>query len=194
MLVVATSQGCAVYTQIVFLTWLPSYLVNVKQLSIMKSGIFTALPYFIATALAWVLGYVSDRWLEAKGCATTGQRRLVVVLAMLSAAVVLLAPLVDNVGLTLGLITVSLTGLATGISLNIAPVSDLLRSPRTARRRWQSHSGGNILSLRPSQADTRFPGWARTTWHPSLKRYEEFHYAATTSRSSLTSSASKDSL
>jgi MFS family permease len=123
MLVVAITQGCAVYTQIVFLTWLPSYLINVKQLSIMKSGLFTALPNFIATALAWVLAHMSDRWLTAKGGGTTGQRRLVVVLAMLSAAVVLLAPLVDNIGLILALITVSLTGLATGISLNIALAS-----------------------------------------------------------------------
>jgi dipeptide/tripeptide permease len=70
------------------------------------------------------------------------------VLAMLSAAVVLLAPLVDNIGLILALITVSLTGLATGISLNIALASDLLQSPRDSAKAMAIQvSGGNIFGI-----------------------------------------------
>lgn len=148
MICVAVTQGCAVYTQIVFLTWLPSYLANVKHLSIMKTGLFTAAPYLIATVLAWILAHLSDRWLQAKGGSGSGRRRVIVMLAMLSAAVVLLTPLVDNVGLILFLITVSLTGLSTGISLNIALGADLLRSPQDAAKAVAIQvSGGNVFAI-----------------------------------------------
>jgi ACS family glucarate transporter-like MFS transporter len=41
----ALAEGCAVYTQYLFLTWLPSYLQETRHLTILKTGLFTALPY-----------------------------------------------------------------------------------------------------------------------------------------------------
>ena len=147
MWAVATSQGCAVYTQILFLTWLPSYLATEKHLSIIKTGLFTAVPYFVAVIGSWALATLSDRVLRGSGT-QAGQRRWMVVGAMVSAAVVLLAPLVDNVALILVLITVSLTGLSTGISLNIALAGDLLRSPADAGKAMGIQiSGGNVFGL-----------------------------------------------
>jgi ACS family glucarate transporter-like MFS transporter len=68
--------------------------------------------------------------------------------AMLSAAVVLLAPLVDSVPVILLLITVSLTGLSTGISLNIALAGDLLQSPVDAGKAMGIQiTGGNVFGL-----------------------------------------------
>jgi ACS family glucarate transporter-like MFS transporter len=148
MLAIALAQGCAVYTQIVFLTWLPSYLANVKGLSIMKSGLFTAFPYFLATALSWLLAHLSDRMLTAQGGGSTGRRRLMIVGSMLSAAIILGAPFVDSVPLILAMITISLTGLATGISLNIALTADLLQSPQDAGKAMAIQvSGGNIFGI-----------------------------------------------
>jgi ACS family glucarate transporter-like MFS transporter len=147
MWAVAVSQGCAVYTQILFLTWLPSYLATEKHLSILKTGMFTALPYFIAVVASWGLAHLSDRLLRGTDT-NTGQRRWMVCVAMLSAPVVLLAPLVDSVGVILVLITVSLTGLSTGISLNIALASDLLQSPVDAGKAMGIQiSGGNVFAV-----------------------------------------------
>ena len=147
MWALALSQGCAVYTQILFLTWLPSYLATEKHLSIIKTGLFTALPYFIAVILSWGFAHLSDRMLRGSDTAG-GQRRWIVCGAMLSAAVVLLAPLVDSVPLILLLITVSLTGLSTGISLNIALAGDLLQSPVDAGKAMGIQiSGGNVFGL-----------------------------------------------
>jgi MFS family permease len=148
MIAVAVTQGCAVYTQIVFLTWLPSYLANVKHLSIVKSGLFTAFPYFAATLFAWLLAHLSDRALAAEGGSGTGRRRRIVVVSMLSAAVILAAPFIDSTPLILGLITISLTGLATGISLNIALAADLLPSPPIPGKAMAIQiTGGNIFGL-----------------------------------------------
>jgi ACS family glucarate transporter-like MFS transporter len=147
MWAVAVSQGCAVYTQILFLTWLPSYLATEKHLSIIKTGLFTALPYFIAVVVSWGFGLLSDRMLHGRDT-YAGERRWMVFFAMLSAAVVLLAPLVDSVPVILLLITVSLTGLSTGISLNIALAGDLLQSPVDAGKAMGIQiTGGNVFGL-----------------------------------------------
>jgi MFS family permease len=49
---------------------------------------------------------------------------------MLIAAVILVAPLVDNIWIILGRITISLTGISSTTSLNFALLNDLLPNPR----------------------------------------------------------------
>ena len=58
------TQGCAVYTQYLFLTWLPSYLQTQKGMTMLKSGTLMALPFFGAVVLAVLLGLLSDRLLK----------------------------------------------------------------------------------------------------------------------------------
>ena len=124
----ALSEGCAVYTQYLFLTWLPSYLQTTRQLTILKTGLFTATPYACAAVLGILLGRLSDRLLthDAVG---QGRRRTMGVVMMLSSAVILFTPWVENIWLLLTLFTLSLTGMATAISLNFSLVNDLLRNP-----------------------------------------------------------------
>jgi len=69
-----------------------------------------------------------------------------VVIAMVSAAVVLFAPFVDNIWVILGLVTLSLIGLSTAISMNITLTGDLLRSPKDAAKAVSVLTiGGNIF-------------------------------------------------
>jgi len=124
----ALAEGCAVYTQYLFLTWLPSYLQTTRQLSIMKTGLFTAVPYAGAALLGIALGRVSDRLLQRQEVGE-GRRRRMGVVMMLSSAVILFTPFVDQIWLILALFTLSLTGMATAISLNFSLVNDLLRNP-----------------------------------------------------------------
>lgn len=144
----ALTQGCGVYTQYLFLTWLPNYLQTTKDLSIIKTGLYTALPYAIAVVLGMLLGRLSDKMLTAGGGIGEGQRRRMVVLMMLSSSVILLAPVVDNIWLILALITISLTGISTAISLNIALLNDLLRSPQDAGKAMGILiTGGNVFGI-----------------------------------------------
>ena len=124
----ALAEGCAVYTQYLFLTWLPSYLQTTRQLSIVKTGLFTAVPYAGAALLGIALGRISDRLLKRDEVGE-GRRRRMGVVMMLSSAVILFTPFVDDIGVILALFTLSLTGMATAISLNFSLVNDLLRNP-----------------------------------------------------------------
>ncbi len=125
----ALSQGCAVYTQYLFLTWLPSYLQATRSLTILKTGMFTALPYLGAMVLGILLGRLSDKLMARRGV-DQGRRRAMVVASLLGSAVILLTPSLENIWLILILFTLSMTGVSTAISLNFALVNDLLQSPR----------------------------------------------------------------
>lgn len=59
----ALAEGCAVYTRYLFLTWLPSYLQTTRGLTIVRTGLFTAVPYAGAAVLGIALGRISDRLL-----------------------------------------------------------------------------------------------------------------------------------
>ena len=124
----ALTQGCNVYCQYLFLTWLPSYLQNEKGLAFAKTGFYAAVPYAIAVALCIIVGRISDRLL--KGDTGGGRRRNMIAFAMLLAAVILFAPLIDSVWMILGLIAISLTGVASTTSLNFALLNDLIRKPQ----------------------------------------------------------------
>jgi ACS family glucarate transporter-like MFS transporter len=147
MWAIAITQGCGAYTQLLFLTWLPSYLATERHLSIMHTGLFTTLPYIVTVFVSWGLAHLSDRMLRGADT-NAGTRRWMVCVAYLSAAVVLLAPLVESVFLILALITVSLVGISTGMALNIALTSDLLQSPADAGKAMGFQiTGGNVFSL-----------------------------------------------
>lgn len=124
----ALTQGCNVYSQYLFLTWLPSYLQHTKGLTIAKTGFYAAIPYAIAVVLCILIGRVSDRLL--RGDVGGGKRRYMIASAMLLAATILFAPYLESVWLILGLIALSLTGVAATTSLNFALLNDLLPNPK----------------------------------------------------------------
>ena len=147
MIGVMLTQGCAVYTQYLFLTWLPNYLQVSRGISLVKSGPLTALPYLGAVVLTVILGKVSDSLLTAQ-TARSGGRRGMVALAMLVSAVLLLIPFTSDTSVIMLLITIALSGVATTVGLNIALLSDLLRSPGDAgRATGMLILGGNIFGI-----------------------------------------------
>lgn len=127
MWAIALSHGCAVYATYFFLTWLPTYLQAEKGLTVMSSGIYTAIPYLGAAVLAIVIGRISDTVVRPE-LARTGQRRVVVASVLLASAVIFLVPVLSNTWAILFVITLSLASCGSAISLNLSLVNDLVRS------------------------------------------------------------------
>ena len=128
MWAIMLTQGCAVYTQYLFLTWLPGYLQSQKGISIMASASLMALPYLGAVVLGILAGRVSDRLLSGT-MVSGGRRRLMVGVMLLIGSVILFVPVVNSVELILVLITIALTGVSSAISLNFALLNDLVEAP-----------------------------------------------------------------
>lgn len=127
MWAIALSHGCAVYATYFFLTWLPTYLQAEKGLTVMSSGIYTAISYLGAAVLAIVIGRISDTVVRPE-LARTGQRRVVVASVLLASAVIFLVPVLSNTWAILFVITLSLASCGSAISLNLSLVNDLVRS------------------------------------------------------------------
>ncbi len=126
---ITITQSCNTYSQYLFLTWLPSYLQTVKHLTLMKTGIYTAVPYIVAVLICLGMAKLSDRLLARSGPAS-GRRRNMIAFTMAMAAVVLAVPFIDDVGLLIVVICLSIGGVATTTALNQALLNDLLVNPK----------------------------------------------------------------
>jgi MFS family permease len=143
----AVTQGCNVYTQYLFLTWLPSYLQTTRHLDIAHTGLFAAAPYAISVLLCIGVGRLSDHYLKKSGVGT-GRRRNAVALAMLTGATILVVPFISSLPGLLLVFSVTLAGIASTTSLNFALLNDLLPGSRdVAKAMAFVVVGGNIFGM-----------------------------------------------
>jgi ACS family D-galactonate transporter-like MFS transporter len=77
-------------TQVFFVTWFPTYLVNVRGMTFINAGMMTMLPYIGASIGVLVAGQFSDRLLKRSGSANLA-RKLPIVGGMLLASTIVLA-------------------------------------------------------------------------------------------------------
>ncbi|MGA7866288.1 MAG: MFS transporter, partial [Stellaceae bacterium] len=127
------SQGCLVYTGYLYISWLPNYLQTARHLSILNSGIYTAIPFLISTVIGVVANWAGDRMLTAEAV-RGGSRRYLVVLSLLFMAAGLAIPFVQSLAAVITLITIAVSAAHIGPAANGALVADLLRSPGDAGR------------------------------------------------------------
>jgi MFS family permease len=123
------TQGCNVYTQYLFLTWLPNYLQTERGMTLMGSGTAMAVPYLGSIVISMASGFLSDSTLNPAAI-EQGHRRRLVGAVMSAGAVIVFIPIVSSVWVVLGLITVALGAASAGIALNVALLGDLLRTRR----------------------------------------------------------------
>jgi MFS family permease len=143
----AITQGCNVYTQYLFLTWLPSYLQASRGLSISHTGLFSAVPYAAAVILCVFVGRLSDRYLKRSGVGS-GRRRNAVALTMLVGTAILTVPFISNLTVLLVVFSITLTSIASTTSLNFALLNDLLpNSNDVAKAMAFVVVGGNIFGM-----------------------------------------------
>ena len=141
------SQGCLVYTGYLYISWLPNYLQTARHLSILNSGVYTAIPFLISTVVGVVANWAGDRVLTAEAV-HNGSRRYLVVLSLLFTAVGLGIPFVQSLAAVITLITIAVSAAHVGPAANGALVADVLRSPGDAGRATAFLVlGGNTFGL-----------------------------------------------
>jgi MFS family permease len=123
------AQASGIYALYLLLAWLPSYLQDTKHLTIMKTGIYTAIPWAVAVPVSIVLGLISDRLLT-RDTQLAGGRRGMVIVCILLAAVLALVPFTDDTTTIIALFALSLSGINAVISLNVTLVVDLVHRSR----------------------------------------------------------------
>jgi len=105
---------CFDYYWYFLVNWLPDYLVTARGLTILRAGIYAALPYFVFGASEPIGGWIADR-LVRRGWTETRARKGVVTVAFLTGLLLIPAARVDAPGVAVALIIGGcLVGLATG--------------------------------------------------------------------------------
>ncbi len=141
------SQGCLVYSLYLYLTWLPNYLQNARGLSLVESGVFTSIPFFVATVLNVVVNWIGDKMLSTEAI-HAGKRRYLLGLCLVLTAAGLFVPFVGSLTAVTVLVSIAVTFSNVGPAANAALVSDLLRSPADAGRAFAFLVlGGNSFGL-----------------------------------------------
>ena len=140
-------QGCVNYTQYLFLTWLPTYLVRSRGLNIMHSGLQTAICYLGAVVLTLLFGRICDALLTQEAV-PAGKRRYAVVIFAFGAAVMVFAPFTESEPLLLLEITLSLACVQSVFVNTYSLTNDLLHAGKSIGTAvgWVQ-LGGNIFGL-----------------------------------------------
>jgi MFS family permease len=123
------AQAAGIYTLYLLLFWLPSYLQDTKHLTIMKTGLYTAIPWAIAVPVSILIGLASDRLLKSNTLLAGGRRGMVIFTFLLAAACALV-PFTNDTTLIIALFAISLSGINAAISLNLSLVNDLVHRAR----------------------------------------------------------------
>jgi ACS family D-galactonate transporter-like MFS transporter len=103
---------CYNYRFYLLMTWLPTYLVKDRQMTILGAGLLSALPYWIYSVLQPIGGRLGDVLIR-RGFDPSKVRKGLVVFGFLCGLLVVLVPVVPSVSLVFALLIVSsLTGIA----------------------------------------------------------------------------------
>src|ERR1700733_7090408 len=141
------SQGCLVYSLYLYLSWLPNYLQTSRGLSLVDSGLYTSVPFFIATAVNIIINWVGDRLLSAHAV-RSGLGRYLLALCLFLTAPGFLIPYVESLPPIIILISTTVSSPNAGPAANAPRTSDLLRSPADAGRAFAFLVlGGNVFGL-----------------------------------------------
>lgn len=141
------AQASSTYTQYLFLTWLPGYLLHSQGLSLTQAGGWGSLPYVVALVASIAFGWYTDRRLSG-GARDRGGRRIYVVVSMIASTAILLVPLAHNFGLVIGLMAISLAGSGCTLTTNVSLAHDMLVEPKVAGLLFGTLGlGSNCLAL-----------------------------------------------
>lgn len=92
-----------------FFLWFPNYLAEYRHLDVLKTGLYSSLPFFGAWAGALCSGIFSD-WLLRKGYSLGAARKTPIILGMLISSVIVVANFVESPELAVVCFTVALFG------------------------------------------------------------------------------------
>ena len=128
-----TSLGmfCLGYVWYFLLSWLPTYLVKERGLSMSTMAVFGSIPFLVMAAATTFGGWASDRWIRA-GAPVTRVRKTFVVGGLASCGAVMLpAVLVSDPMVSIALISVACACLGMYTS-NVWAITQTLAGPDAA--------------------------------------------------------------
>lgn len=143
----ALTLGFVNYMNYVFLTWLPSYLVQARGMNLMKAGIYSGIPYLVGVTMEIFFGRVSDFFLTPERLKQGARRYHVALLTFLS-SIILLINVTHGAVSTLAVISFALACNTTVIAIIYALTNDMIENPQlTGTAFGVLLVGGNLIGM-----------------------------------------------
>jgi len=121
--VLMLGQAGYLYVYFVFLSWLPSYLILERGMSVLKTGIFSTFPFIIAVFVGIFSGWLSDRWIQHGGTMTLVRKTFIGGGFALSTIFIVIATNITSEGLSLLFLFMSMGILGmTSPNINALPI------------------------------------------------------------------------
>jgi ACS family D-galactonate transporter-like MFS transporter len=118
---------CLLYILYTFITWLPSYLVQDRHLSVLGSGFATSIPWACAFVAGILGGRISDAALR-RGVSTLNARKIVLVGGMVAALAILGTAFATSASWAIVFLAVSTSGIIVANGAVWAATQDVVRS------------------------------------------------------------------
>ena len=137
-------QGGYLYMYFVFVTWLPSYLILQRKMSVLETGFVGMLPFLVSISTTVLGGWAAD-WMIRKGYDTTLARKLFAVGGLFLATVFVVAAAYTEAtipAVTLLIISMGCLGLSTA-NVNAMPI-DLAPRHIVSSLTSLQNFGGNV--------------------------------------------------
>lgn len=143
----ALTLGCVNYMNYVFLTWLPSYLVQTRGMNLLKAGIYSGLPYLVGVTMEICFGRLSD-FILTPDRLKQGARRYQVALFTFLSSIIFLINFTRSAASTLAVISLALACNTTVIAIIYALTNDLVENPQlTGTAFGILLMGGNLIGM-----------------------------------------------
>jgi predicted MFS family arabinose efflux permease len=130
---------CCNYAYYFLLSWLPSYFVTERHVSISKMAILASLPFWGSAATSLFAGWISDRWMSA-GAPPTLVRKTFVVGGFVFATFMFPAALVSDLRISVAFLVVAYLGFGL-IPSNHWAITQTLAGPLAAGK-WTGLQNG----------------------------------------------------
>jgi MFS family permease len=139
-------NACYTYSYYFLLTWLPSYLVQMRHLSTEAMGVLGSIPYFAAAAAAVLCGWLSDAWIR-RGATPTRVRKTFVAAGFLLSTVMVGAPLVAELRISMALLCVGYVAFGILASNHWAITQTLAGADAAATWTGMQNTIGNLSGI-----------------------------------------------
>jgi MFS transporter, ACS family, D-galactonate transporter len=124
--VLALGYFCLLYILYTFVTWVPSYLVADRHLTVLRSGLLSAVPWAVAFVLTLLVAPVSDLALR-RGVPPLRARKIALTAGMLAALAILGTAFSPSAGVAIACLSVSVSGILLANGGVLAATQDVAR-------------------------------------------------------------------
>ena len=121
---------CRAYVVYFFITWYPSYLVDVHHFTLKQLGIVGAIPPFLAIISTWCGGLFSD-YLVRRGASLGVARKIPIIGALVLASSIVFAAYAETTAAALAFLTLAMCSSAFAAGSVLALPADVAPTPET---------------------------------------------------------------